>query len=470
MSRGSKMKRLRSLLVTALACSCANVLDIAPPSPRAEGAGAGGVERASEPSGAGGQGGAGEGDRGGTTSPSAGAAGNEIGASGQGGGGGDGIAGASGTCEAGSRRCAGQGQKSPQVCSEAGTWEPNVEENGGAACPEQCFEGECVTCVEGTKRCEGNVPQVCEDDAWSDGSLCEAFCVAGECRNPPSCESLASCAGSTSCCRAFEIPGGTFKRSYDLASDKQWNDPSYSATLSSFLLDELEVTVGRLRRFVDTYHTLDLEQGDGKAPHIPDDEGWDEDYELPATTEALRAMLACTDTTWTDDASGDEDLPATCVDWYVAYAFCIWDGGRLPTEAEWNYAAAGGDEQRAYPWSTPPGDTTITLDHAFYDQEEGLPMPVGSKPLGDGRWGHADLAGNVYEWTLDFFHQDYPSTSCDDCLDATASSTRTKRGGAYRFLSIELRAADRSYLEPEIATSYVGFRCAHDLPPSEALF
>jgi|SRR5580704_4705762 sulfatase modifying factor 1 len=56
--------------------------------------------------------------------------------------------------------------------------------------------------------------------------------------------------------------------------------------------------------------------------------------------------------TWTPSPSGSENLPINCVDWAEAYAFCIWDGGFLPSDAEWEYAAAGGSEQREYPWGS----------------------------------------------------------------------------------------------------------------------
>ena len=133
--------------------------------------------------------------------------------------------------------------------------------------------------------------------------------------------------------------------------------------------------------------------------------------------------------TWTDLPAADENRPINCLSWYEAMAFCAWDGGYLPTEAEWNYAAAGGDQQRAYPWSSPASAVALDGTHASYRDAtnncvgDGMPgcavtdlAVVGSKPAGVGRWGQVDLAGNVYEWTRDWFDANYP-VPCMDCAN-----------------------------------------------------
>src|SRR5206468_1762189 len=130
---------------------------------------------------------------------------------------------------------------------------------------------------------------------------------------------------------------------------------------------------------------------------------------------------------WTPSPGANENRPMNCVNWYEAYAFCIWDGGFLPSEAEWNYAAAGGNEQRAYPWLNPATSTAIDCTRANYSPSpgnycyflsagHGSTNDVGSESrLGDGKYGQADLTGNVWEWTLDWWYDgSYPST-CNDC-------------------------------------------------------
>jgi formylglycine-generating enzyme len=316
-------------------------------------------------------------------------------------------------------------------------------------------------CREGTVSCDGNVPQKCEAGAWSSLTLCSAYCLAGECQNPPSCDALEKCGNGEPCCRALEVPGGTFIRDYD---GVDFTDETFTAKLSPFLLDKFEVTVGRFRNFVNAYPSIDLTEGQGKADHIESDPGWRESYPMPATQDALRALLGGTGCTWTGDGSGNENLPMNCVSFFLAYAFCIWDGGRLPTEAEWNFAAAGGDEQRVYPWSQPPGDTSISPEQASFYPDFDSPPPVGSK-VGNGRWGQADLAGGAYEWTLDYYVETYPSTLCEDCLVTSGDGQRAVRGGAFNFFPDDLRTAVRGDVAESAVHDFMGFRCARDIPP-----
>ncbi|XYI01070.1 formylglycine-generating enzyme family protein [Sorangium sp. So ce1128] len=274
-------------------------------------------------------------------------------------------------------------------------------------------------------------------------------------------------AGDESCCATTVLPGGRFSRS---------NDEKYPAMVSDFLLDRFEVTVGRFRAFVAAYPGSFPEAGEGAHPRI-DASGWDPTWnaEMPPSAAALKEAAKCDATyqTWTEEAGENEHLPMNCLSWYIAFAFCAWDGGRLPTEAEWNYAAAGGDEQREYPWSTPPEDTTIDGDHAAYDCTGDGPdtescafediRPVGSRStMGDGRWRQADLAGNMLEWALDWYADYTADLPCDDCANLTAASGRVVRGGSFGSSESYLRSAFRREHDPMAPNGYVGVRCARN--------
>ncbi|HEY0483724.1 MAG TPA: SUMF1/EgtB/PvdO family nonheme iron enzyme [Kofleriaceae bacterium] len=285
-----------------------------------------------------------------------------------------------------------------------------------------------------------------------------------------------------SCCESLLVPGGTFYRSYDKAGDGDSGDMNARATVSEFRLDKYEVTVGRFRAFV--------EAGMGTQEHPPAsnsgahpnrlNSGWDATWntQLETTTPELRQQLhdrSPDGTMWTLAPDTNENRAINVVSWYEAMAFCIWDGGYLPTEAEWNYAAAGGDDQRAYPWSrsSSPGDKTITTDLASYNGGTDcmsvvqLPTassctitPVGIRPSGDGRWGHSDLAGNVDEWVLDWYAAPYASP-CMDCVNLTAPPPplyRVTRGGSLTSPARDLRTGLRG--QSGMPNYILGIRCA----------
>jgi formylglycine-generating enzyme required for sulfatase activity len=171
--------------------------------------------------------------------------------------------------------------------------------------------------------------------------------------------------------------------------------------------------------------------------------------------------------TWTDAPGTQENLPIGCLNWRLAFAFCIWDGGRLPTEAEWNYAAAGGTEQRIYPWGdTEPGfDASRAAFNCYYDGTIcsgscclASIAPVGSIAAGNGRWGHADLAGNLQEWNLDS-SGGYP-VPCNDCASLASTATRVIRGGYFSASVESLRNATRSASSETFGGGTDGVRCA----------
>lgn len=306
---------------------------------------------------------------------------------------------------------------------------------------------------------------------------------------------ISDCTSSTgSCCAGSVLPEGNVLRSYDGVTPG-YTSPAYPATIASVWLDQYEVTVGRFRRFVTAAVGGWLPaEGSGKHSHLngglgladdgdaagPNEPGWDANWNatLETTADAWNTALACnqTNSTWTPTAGANEHLPASCMTWYEAYAFCIWDGGFLPSESEWNYAASGGTEQRVYPWSVPASSVSIDCSHANYygasmgsdycvmpgmgvPGAEGATNAVGSEsPTGDGKWGQSDLAGNVFEWNLDYFAP-YVSP-CSNCAYFTNTAARVIRGGAFgNPASLQLTSA-RNSDDPLSRTSSLGVRCA----------
>jgi formylglycine-generating enzyme required for sulfatase activity len=283
----------------------------------------------------------------------------------------------------------------------------------------------------------------------------------------------------------LEVTGGTYERTYT-TSDAGATGEADPATVSGFRMDKYLVTVGRFRQYV-SYVTgsagVPPANGSGIHTHLNGGQGlansgsagtyetgWDAtDWNTYIATGAgavgtWDTNLGCGGQgTWTNAAGSQENLPINCVDWYEAYAFCIWDGGFLPSEAEWEYVAAGGSQQLEYPWgSTDPGTADqYAIYGAFYRTNPTEIAPVGTATLGAGYWGQLDMAGEVFEWNLDWYAT-YVSP-CTNCAYLTTASARVIRGGGFDDPASALLAADRETAYPIVSNDdglVGGFRCA----------
>jgi formylglycine-generating enzyme required for sulfatase activity len=302
---------------------------------------------------------------------------------------------------------------------------------------------------------------------------------AGVPTNAPSCMAMPTTCGpngNESCCETITLTGGTFVRSYDGVDS---TDASAPATLDySFTIDRFEVTTARFNNFIQ-HLPANPPQGAGNYRGVAMT-GWNTawDSNLPTTTAAYQTQVTSGACTTPFFNAGNPNYPMNCVTWYEAFNFCIWDtmgSGRLPTEAEWNYLAAAGDQQRVYPWSSPATATTIDSTFAWYQCGGpggtvgggpcALPataQPVGTDPKGDGFFHQADLAGSLAEATFDLFGP-YPMP-CTDCANTTTGSLRVYRGGSWGDTpgpGGPLHAAARAGFDPTTVSPTLGWRCVH---------
>ncbi|MBU1896163.1 formylglycine-generating enzyme family protein [Myxococcota bacterium] len=219
------------------------------------------------------------------------------------------------------------------------------------------------------------------------------------------------------------IPGGSFQMgSNNGDSDEK---PVHEVRLKGFMMSKSEVTVGQYRACVNA--------GVCTAPSTGGECNWGQ--------------------------SARELYPINCVDWSQAQTFAKWALARLPTEAEWEYAARSGGRNQEYPW----GNGAPSCERAQYSGCGGATLAVCSRLAGNSVQGLCDMSGNVWEWVADWYASDYNSTPRDG-TEHLSGGARVFRGGGWNVSASYLRAAARYGYNPSVLFDDLGFRLARSLP------
>lgn len=314
----------------------------------------------------------------------------------------------------------------------------------GAECQpaDDCWLG-AVQCEDGVSRCVRDRP-----------APPRSSCTFGECTGDGGCvKHVPSCVDeATSGCGIVTIPGGSFRLGF--RTNETEDIPGEPVTVSSFAIDTYEVSVARFRKFWAARSTL-VRDVTYDGVHLGVDSAPDE----PLTTEEHNSY------NWTPEPRDRETHPINRLSWQTAFLFCAWDGGRLPTEAEWEYVATGREVDdlvsgRDYPWGDMAPNCSLANDLSCGSQRT---VPVDSFAAWGGIY---QMAGNVTEWVADSFT--YRPGPCWDgsprqdpiCVQA-GSPYFVAKGGSFSGTSDDFLGVFR--LKSQAATNGRGVRCARDL-------
>jgi formylglycine-generating enzyme required for sulfatase activity len=252
------------------------------------------------------------------------------------------------------------------------------------------------------------------------------------------------------------VPAGQFEMGSTEGQDDE--TPVHTVALDAFWLDQTEVSVAKFRQFVAAtdHETMAEEKGNS---WVYTGDGWEEvegaDWAHPQGPAS----------------QAEDDHPVVHVSWYDAQAYCEWAGGRLPTEAEWEYAARG-PESLIYPWGNDFDcakgnfdDETVLDDHVVLGgagcDGYNRTAPVGSFPEGASWVDAYDLSGNVWEWVADWYGEDYYDQSPrENPTGPTSGDVRVLRGGSWGDDGWGVRGAFRLRDGPTSTNFSHGFRCA----------
>ena len=262
------------------------------------------------------------------------------------------------------------------------------------------------------------------------------------------------------------IPGGEFFMGSEEKDALDTEKPLHRVRLTPYCIDELEMTVAQYKECSDR----------GGCRRAGKENVW------PGINDVQRKIYdpLCN----IADPVGKATHPINCIDWDQAREACESRGGRLPTEAEWEFAARGPDG-RVYPWGDEPPNALLlnacgkecvawqkkhrdpgNTPALMYDEDDGFPntSPVGSFPKGKSRYGLQDVVGNVWEWVADFYADYDKATASSTVTDPKGPATaadRVIRGGAWNGAQPSwVRPSFRFHVAPGARSYGFGFRCA----------
>lgn len=250
------------------------------------------------------------------------------------------------------------------------------------------------------------------------------------------------------------IPGGTYfmGSAEDDALAAADERPQHVVTLDSFYIDKYEVTVAQYAAFLNRLGT-NIRTCD--------------QVDCALTRKRVGYTSYLTEQDLGDGAiqyrplTGYSDYPVNHVSWHGADVYCRDVGARLPTEAEWEFAARGKDG-RIYPWGNEAPNPTRAV---FQSNDFENLKPVDALPDGASPFGVYGIAGSVWEWVADWYDEDYyDESSVLNPAGPDSGLTRVIRGGAWpnNNEADRIRVTNRSSLSPDFISSTVGFRCARD--------
>ncbi|MFC5281947.1 formylglycine-generating enzyme family protein [Pedobacter alpinus] len=311
--------------------------------------------------------------------------------------------------------------------------------------------------------------------------------------------------GDTSTNGMVKIPGGTFTMGGDNEQADKDEYPKHKVTVDGFYMDEHEVTNAQFQKFVDAtgYVTTAEKKPDWEElkMQLPPNTPKPDDSQLVAASLVFTPPNHSVDLnnysqwwSWVPGASwrhpegpnsdikGKENYPVIHISWDDAMAYCKWTGKRLPTEAEWEFAARGGLQEKIYPW----GDENIAIgkakanswDGAFPNansEKDGFKDLAPVKQFAPNGYKLYDMAGNVWEWCADWYRNDYyeyvnkpegvknpqgPADSYDP--DEPYTPKKVARGGSFMCndsYCSGYRVARRMKSSYDSGLSNMGFRC-----------